>query len=68
MMLKANISDVYSHEYTKIKINSDHDLFTFRKNDNMNNVVIIIFNQFLMKITIFIIMKSFQKNVHMNNL
>ena len=26
MMLKANISDVYSHEYTKIKINSDNDL------------------------------------------
>ena len=24
--LKSNISDVYSHSYTKIKINSDYDL------------------------------------------
>ena len=25
-MLKSNISDVYSHKYKKIKINSDDDL------------------------------------------
>ena len=25
-MLKSNISEVYSHKYTKIKINSDDDL------------------------------------------
>ena len=25
-MLKSNSSEVYSHEYTKIKINSDDDL------------------------------------------
>ena len=40
-MLKRNISDVYSHKYTKIKMNSDDDL-PLEKPLNMHNVVILI--------------------------
>ena len=41
IMLKRNISDVYSHKYTKIKMNSDDDL-PLEKPLNMHNVVILI--------------------------
>ena len=41
IMLKSNISDVYSHKYTKIKINSDNDL-PLEKTINMQNVAIVI--------------------------
>ena len=27
LMLKSNISDIYSHKYMKIKINSDNDIY-----------------------------------------
>ena len=40
-MLKSNISDVYSHKYTKIKLNSDDDL-PFEKGLNMHNAEILI--------------------------
>ena len=40
-MFKSNISDIYSLEYTKIKIISDDDL-RLKKTLNMQNVVIII--------------------------
>ena len=40
-MLKSNISDVYSHEYTKIKINSG-DNYPLEKTLDMHNVVIIV--------------------------
>ena len=39
-MLKSNISDIYSHNYTKSKINSDHDL-SLEKKLNMHNIVIL---------------------------
>ena len=48
LMLKSNISNVYSHNYTKIKINSDNDLPFEKKTLIMHNVVICIksaFNQ-----------------------
>ena len=44
IMLKSNISDVYSHIYTKIKINSDDDLPL----ENMQNVELFI-NHYLIK-------------------
>ena len=40
-MLKSNISDIYSHKYTKIKLNSDDDL-PFEKGLNMHNAEILI--------------------------
>ena len=39
--LKSNISDIYSHRYTKIKINSDDDLF-LEKTKTTHIVVILI--------------------------
>ena len=39
-MFKINILDVYSHKYTKIKINSDDDL-PLEKTINMQNIVIL---------------------------
>ena len=39
IMLKSNISSVYSNKYAKIKINSDDDL-SLEKALNMYNVVI----------------------------
>ena len=39
--LKSNISDAYSNKYTKIKINSDHDL-PLKKKLNMQNLIIYI--------------------------
>ena len=39
--LKSNISDIYSHKYTKIKINSDDDLF-LEKTKTTHFVVILI--------------------------
>ena len=41
IILKRNISDVYSHNYTKIKINSDDD-FSLETILNMHNAVTII--------------------------
>ena len=41
IMLKGNISDVCSHKYTKIKINSDDDLL-LEETLNMKNVLILI--------------------------
>ena len=63
--LKSNISDIYSDEYTKIKINSDNDL-PFKKN-TMHYAVILtksVFNENHNHQTI----KCFQKNVHINNI
>ena len=44
-MLKSNMSDVYSHKYMEIKINSDDDL-PLEKSLNMENVVIFIRSAF----------------------
>ena len=44
-MLKSNISDVYSHKCTKIKINSDNDL-PLEKPINKQNVMILIKSTF----------------------
>ena len=41
IMLKSNISDIYSHEFMKIKINSDDDS-PLEETLNMHNVVICI--------------------------
>ena len=41
IMFKSNISNVYSHKYTKIKINSNDDL-PYEKVTNEDNVVILI--------------------------
>ena len=41
LMLKSNISDIYSHKYMKIKSNSDNDL-PLEKTLDMDNVVILI--------------------------
>lgn len=41
IMLKSNISDVFSNKYKKIKINSDDDL-PLEKALNMYNIVIFI--------------------------
>ena len=50
-MLKINISDLYSHKYTEIKINSGDDLL-LEKALNMRNIV-----------TLFLVIKSvFNKN------
>ena len=49
-MLKINISDLYSHKYTEIKINSGDDLLLEAL--NMRNIV-----------TLFLVIKSvFNKN------
>ena len=37
-MLKSNVSNVYSHKYTKVKINSDDD-FPLEKILHMQNAV-----------------------------
>ena len=39
--LKSNISDAYSNKYTKIKIDSDHDL-PLKKKLNIQNLIIYI--------------------------
>ena len=50
-MLKINISDLYSHKYMEIKINSGDDLL-LEKALNMRNIV-----------TLFLVIKSvFNKN------
>ena len=41
IMLKSNISDVFSNKYKKIKTNSDDDL-PLEKALNMHNIVIFI--------------------------
>ena len=41
IMWKRNISDVYSHKYTQIKINSDNDS-PLEKTLTMKNVVILV--------------------------
>ena len=53
IMLKCNISDVYSHKYAKIKINSNGDL-PLEKVITMHNVKYYLLNLFLMKIIIII--------------
>ena len=55
--LVSNVSDVYSHKYTKIKVNSDNGL-PLEKILNMKNMVIPI-KLFLIKSIIIIIMKRF---------
>ena len=55
--LVSNVSDVYSHKYTKIKVNSDNGL-PLDKILNMKNMVIPI-KLFLIKAIIIIIMKRF---------
>ena len=40
-MLNINISDIYSHRYTKIKTDSD-DTLPLKETLNMRNVVILI--------------------------
>ena len=40
-MLRSNISNVYSHKYTKVKINSDVD-FSLEKILHMQNAVMTI--------------------------
>ena len=44
-MLKSNISDIYSHRYMKMKINSDDDL-PLEKTLNVHNVLILIKSDF----------------------
>ena len=50
-MLISSNSDVFSHKYTKIKINLD-DYFPLEKTLNMHNVIIIIKSVFK-KVAIF---------------
>ena len=64
IMLKSNISYVYSNNYMKIKINSDEDL-PLEKSLNMHNLVMLL-SQFLMKIIIIITYTCFWKNAHTN--
>ena len=64
IMLKSNISYVYSNNYMKIKINSDEDL-PLEKSFNMRNLVMLL-SQFLMKIIIIITYTCFWKNTHTN--
>ena len=40
-MLKSNISGIYTHNYTKTKINSDDD-FPIEKTITMHNVIMLI--------------------------
>ena len=67
IMLKSNVSDIYSYKYTEVKVNSDDDL-RLEKMLNMRNVLILIESVFLIKITTSIMMKSFSKNVDINNI
>ena len=46
IILKSNISDVHSHKYTKIKLNSDDDL-PLQKAVNLYNEVILIKSAFI---------------------
>ena len=53
IILRKNVSGIYSHKYTKTKINADDDL-VLEKKTNMDNLVKLI-QLFLMKITAIII-------------
>ena len=64
IMLKSNISYVYSNNYMKIKINSDEDL-PLEKSLNKHNLVMLL-SQFLMKIIIIITCTCFWENAHTN--
>ena len=65
-MLKSSIFGVYSHTYTKIKINSDDDL-PFEKTLTIDNDVVFVKSVFN-KIHNQYYYKTFIKNVHINNL
>ena len=59
-MLRSNISDIFSHKYTKTKINSDDDL-PLEKTLNILNVTILI-KPIVNKNLIIITMKHLKKN------
>ena len=59
-MLKINISDIYSHQYIKIKINLDDDL-PLEKTLNMHNAVILTKSVFLNKLRSLLLSRSGRK-------
>ena len=63
IMLKINISDVYSHKYTKVKINFD-DYLPLEK--TLNNILILVRSVFNKNIIIISII-CFLKNVFIND-
>ena len=56
-MLKSNMSDIYSHKYMKIKINSDDDLPLEKslniRQDHLKNALIVTIGTFYIKGLIF---------------